>query len=66
MEGFLEELGEEEQRRALIESIPGVVDETAAPSREAVLLEDRDGIAGFGEAGCCCYTADSCACTEGQ
>lgn len=61
MEGFLEEFGEEEERGALVESVPGVVEETAAPAGEAVFLEDHYGVAGLGEACCCCYTADSCA-----
>lgn len=52
VKGFAEELGEEEKGGALVESVFAVAEERATAPCEAVFLEDRDGVAGFCEAGC--------------
>jgi hypothetical protein len=52
VKGFAEEFGEEEERRSLVEAVPGRGgDETAAAACEGVLLEKGYGEASFGEAG---------------
>lgn len=58
----MEELGQQEERRALVEAVARVVYEGTATAREVVLLEDRDGVSGFGESSCGRDAAYSCAC----
>lgn len=62
MERLFEELGEQEERGPLVESIAIVGNEAAAAAGEGALLEDCDGESGFGKACCGCYAAYSCAC----
>jgi hypothetical protein len=50
-EGQVEEAGQQEEGRALVEAMAFVVDQAAAAAGEGVLLEDGDFEAGFGEAG---------------
>jgi hypothetical protein len=50
-EGQVEEAGQEEEGRALVEAVAFVVDQAAAAAGEGVLFEDGDFEAGFGEAG---------------
>jgi hypothetical protein len=49
----VEEAWEEQQRGALVEAVAFVVDETAAPAGESILLEHCYAETGFGEAGGC-------------
>jgi hypothetical protein len=42
VEGFLEELGKEEEGGALVEPVAFVLDQTAAAAGEGVLLEKSD------------------------
>lgn len=59
VECFLEELGEEQEGRPLVEAVALVVDQAASSSGEVILLQDRHRKPSFGKPCCCRYAAHS-------